>query len=128
MTIEEASYLVLQSSIISNKSEVFLINMGNPIKVIDIARRLLTLHGLVEKNEKNLNGIEIKITGLKKGEKLHEELLIDKDSLKTSNENLLIASEKEIINSDIQDFENTLNELFKTNSENILIKKLDELI
>ena len=128
MTIEEASYLVLQSSIISKKSEVFLINMGNPIKVIDIARRLLTLHGFVEKNEKNLNGIEIKITGLKKGEKLHEELLIDKDSLKTSNKNLLIASEKEIINSDIQDFENTLNELFKTNSENILIKKLDELI
>lgn len=128
MTIEEASYLVLQSSIISKKSEVFLINMGNPIKVIDIARRLLTLHGLVEKNEKNLNGIEIKITGLKKGEKIHEELLIDKDSLKTSNENLLIASEKEIINLDIQDFENTLSELFKTNSENILIKRLDELI
>ncbi len=128
MTIEEASYLVLQSSIISKKSEVFLINMGNPIKVIDIARRLLSLHGLVEKNEKNLNGIEIKITGLKKGEKLHEELLIDKDSLKTSNKNLLIASEKEIINLKIQDFENVLNELFKTNSENIFMKKLDELI
>ena len=47
---------------------------------------------------------------------------------KTSNENLLIASEKEIIDLDIQDFEYTLSELFKTNSDNILIKRLDELI
>ena len=102
--------------------------MGNPIKVIDIARRLLTLHGLVEKNEKNLNGIEIKITGLKKGEKLHEELLIDKNSLKTSNKNLLIASEKEIIDLDILEFENILNKLFNTDSESFLMKKLNELI
>ena len=128
MTIEEASYLVLQSSIISKKSEVYLINMGNPIKVIDIARRLLSLHGLVEKNEKNSDGIEIKITGLKKGEKLHEELLIDRNSLKTSNKNLLIASEKEIIDLDILEFENILNKLFNTDSESFLMKKLNELI
>lgn len=128
MTIEEASYLVLQSSIISKKSEVYLINMGSPIKVIEIARRLLKLHGLTEKNEKNPDGIEIKIIGLKKGEKLHEELLIDKNSLKTSNKNLLIASEKEINDLNILEFENILNGLFNTDSESYLMKKLNELI
>ncbi len=127
MTIEEASYLVIQASIIAEKLDILLINMGNPIKVIDLARKLLSSLGLKEKTKNNQNGIEIKIIGLKDGEKLHEELLIDKHSIKTINENLMIAKEDDKINFNLDEFNSFLNDIIKKNSENYLIEKLNLL-
>ncbi len=127
MTIEEACYLVIQAAIIAKKSETFLINMGEPIKVIELARRLLRSLGLNEKTDATPNGIEIKITGLKKGEKLHEELLITEKSLKTVNKNLMIADEKDKIDLDLDNFKNLIKNIINSNSENYLEKSLSQL-
>ena len=78
MTISEACELVLQSSFLANGGEVFLLDMGEPVLIKNLAEQMISLSGLSIKNKKNPNGdIEIKYTGLKDGEKLYEELLID---------------------------------------------------
>ena len=65
MSIQEATGLILQSGAISGSGEIFVLDMGNPIKIIDLANTLISLYGLQDQ-------IEIKFTGLKPGEKLHE--------------------------------------------------------
>ena len=127
MTIEEASYLVIQASIISEKSEILLINMGKPVKVIDLAKKLISFYGLNERSKENPEGIEIKITGLKKGEKLHEELLTNEKSIKTINENLMIANEEDNIKISFEDFQIFLKDIIENNSEIYLNKKLKDL-
>ena len=127
MTIEEASYLVIQAAIIAKKSDILLINMGKPVKVIDLARRLLVSLGLNEKTKANPNGIEIIITGLKKGEKLHEELLANDKSLKTINDNLMIANEEDKIKLTFNEFEVFIKDILENNSENYLTQRLKEL-
>ena len=94
MTIPEAAGLVLEAGVMSTGGETFVLNMGKPIKILDLAKKLIKLSGLTEKNESNPNGdIEIKIIGLSKGEKLHEELLIDHNPKPTSNKNIMKANE-----------------------------------
>ena len=73
MTISEAAQLVVKASSIANGGEVFILDMGEPIKIIDIAHRMIKMHGH-NVNKNNKDGIEIKITGLSSGEKLHEDL------------------------------------------------------
>ena len=76
MTIHEAVSLVIKASLIAKGGEVFVLDMGDPIKIIDLAKRMIELSGKTIKSKQNLNGdIEIKIIGLSKGEKLYEELL-----------------------------------------------------
>ena len=101
--------------------------MGKPVKVIDLARKLLSFYGLNEKTQNDPDGIEIKITGLKKGEKLHEELLTNKNSISTINENLMIANEEDKIKVSFEEFKILLNEIIENNSESYLIEKLKEL-
>ena len=97
MTIKEASELVIQSSSIAKGGEVFLLDMGKPVKIIDLARQMIRLSGFVEKVESNKNGdIEIIETGLRDGEKLYEELLIEAESKPTDHELIFCASEKKI--------------------------------
>ena len=77
MTIPEAAQLVIQASALSTGGEVFVLDMGEPVKIANLAKRMIELSGLSVKNRYNFDGdIEIKITGLRPGEKLHEELLI----------------------------------------------------
>ncbi len=84
MSITEAVRLVLQSTKLSDDCSIFVLDMGTPIKIIDIARRLIRLSGLSEKNESNKKGdIEISITGISSYEKLTEELSINKDLHRT---------------------------------------------
>ncbi len=98
MTIKEASELVIQSSSIAKGGEVFLLDMGKPVKIIDLARQMIRLSGFVEKVESDKNGdIEIIETGLRDGEKLYEELLIEAESKPTDHELIFCASEKKII-------------------------------
>ena len=78
MTIKEASQLVIQAAILSEGGEVFLLDMGKPVKIRKLAERMILLSGLTIKSEKNEKGdIEIIETGLRPGEKIFEELLID---------------------------------------------------
>jgi len=76
MTIPEASQLVLQAAAMGNGGEIYLLDMGDPIKILDLAKDLISLSGLVLGED-----IEIKLIGLRPGEKLHEELIAEKESL-----------------------------------------------
>ena len=94
MTIPEASGLVIQSSSLSNGGEIFTLDMGEPIKIIDLAKNLILLSG------KSLNKVEIRFTGLRPGEKLFEELSLDSEKItKTLNEKIFIT--KDITNGEL---------------------------
>jgi FlaA1/EpsC-like NDP-sugar epimerase len=94
MTIPEASQLVIQAGAMSRGGDVFILNMGEPVKVIDLARRMVELSGLMLKDEVHPYGdIEIEITGLRPGEKLYEELLISNNPKPTDHPRIMVAQE-----------------------------------
>ncbi|WP_429146715.1 polysaccharide biosynthesis protein [Aeromonas rivipollensis] len=94
MTIPEASQLVIQAGAMGNGGDVFVLDMGQPVKILDLAHRMIRLSGLTLKNEKNPNGdIAVKITGLRPGEKLFEELLIGDDVQGTDHPRIMTAHE-----------------------------------
>ncbi|MFM5026098.1 polysaccharide biosynthesis protein [Aeromonas caviae] len=95
MTIPEASQLVIQAGAMGSGGDVFVLDMGQPVKIIELAYRMIRLSGLTLKNEKNPNGdIEVKITGLRPGEKLFEELLIGDNVLGTYHPRIMKANEQ----------------------------------
>ena len=95
MTIKEAVQLVTLSSAIAKGGEVFLLDMGEPVLIKDLASKMIKLSGFSEKNDINPDGdIEIITTGLRPGEKLYEELLIDAKSEVTCNQFIYLAKEK----------------------------------
>ncbi len=97
MTIQEASQLVLQATIICKGDDLFLLDMGSPVKIEELARQIVQLRGLSIKDKKNPNGdIEIKYTGLRTGEKLYEELLISGDSKPTKHPSIYKAVEGKV--------------------------------
>lgn len=90
MTIQEASQLVIQAGAMSEGGDVFLLDMGEPVRIYDLARRMIELSGYQVKDEANPQGdIEIVITGMRPGEKLYEELLIAAQSEKTAHPRIL---------------------------------------
>ena len=94
MTITEASQLVIQAGTMAEKCEVYILDMGKSVKIKDLIVKMIKLSGLSIKNEKNLDGdIEIKITGLRPGEKLYEELLLGDNPQKTDHEKILKAQD-----------------------------------
>ena len=110
MTIPEAAQLVVQAGSMSKGGDVFLLDMGEPVKIYDLAKKMIQLSGLSIKDKSNPNGdIEILFTGLRPGEKLYEELLIGNNVLKTdhklifrSNEEMLPWKELKIILNKLQ--------------------------
>jgi len=95
MTIPEAARLVLQAAAMAKGGEVFLLDMGDPIKIVDLAKRMITLSGLSERNADNPEGdIEIKFIGLRPGEKLYEELLIGNDPESTMCKKIMKGQER----------------------------------
>lgn len=94
MTIPEAAQLVLQAARMSQGGEVFILDMGKPVKILDLAKKLIELSGLSLRDEKNLHGdIEIQVTGLRPGEKLYEELLIGDNPEPTNHSRIMKARE-----------------------------------
>jgi FlaA1/EpsC-like NDP-sugar epimerase len=94
MTIKEAAQLVIQAGAMGQKCEVFVLDMGETVKIKDLIYNMIGLSGLTVKNNKNPNGdIEIKISGLRPGEKLYEELLIEDNVEKTYHEKIFKAQE-----------------------------------
>ena len=86
MSIPEAAQLILQAGSIGEGGEIFVLDMGKPIKILNLAEKMIRLSGLTVKNKLNPNGdIEIIIKGLYPGEKLHEDLLIGKNPLPTKH-------------------------------------------
>jgi FlaA1/EpsC-like NDP-sugar epimerase len=95
MTIPEAAQLVIQAGAMSSGGDVFVLDMGDPVRIYDLANRIVELSGLTLKNEKNPYGdIEIQVTGLRPGEKLYEELLIGNNPRHTLHPRILRAQEK----------------------------------
>lgn len=94
MTIPEAVYLVIQSGSMAVGGEVFVLDMGEPVKIINLAKQMVYLSGLTLKDEHHIDGdIEIKYTGLRAGEKLYEELLIGNNPSKTDHPRIMKANE-----------------------------------
>ncbi len=94
MTIPEAAQLVLQAGAMAQGGDVFVLDMGQPVKIIDLARRMAQLSGLTVRDECNPAGdIEIKIVGLRPGEKLYEELLIGDNPEATAHQRIMKAHE-----------------------------------
>jgi FlaA1/EpsC-like NDP-sugar epimerase len=94
MTLPEAAQLVIQAGAMGKGGEVFLLDMGEPVKILDLARRMIQLSGLSSKDENNPEGdIEIAFTGLRPGEKLYEELLIGDDAMPTDHPRIRRAKE-----------------------------------
>ncbi|WP_276846629.1 nucleoside-diphosphate sugar epimerase/dehydratase, partial [Aeromonas hydrophila] len=94
MTIPEAAQLVIQAGAMGCGGDVFVLDMGQPVRIIELAHRMIRLSGLSLKNEKNPAGdIEVKITGLRPGEKLYEELLIGDNVSGTHHPRIMKANE-----------------------------------
>jgi len=133
MTISEASQLVMHSAAMkSNKkdsSKVYVLDMGEPVKIIDLARSMIELSGLRVRDEEFPAGdIQINITGLRPGEKLYEELLIGNNPEKTTNPKILMASEDFIAWSLLQEKLQTLRLAADNNDPEIIMHILKELV
>ncbi len=94
MTIPEAAQLVIQASAMARGGDVFVLDMGEPIKILDLAKRMIGLAGMRLKGEGSEDGIDIKIVGLRPGEKLYEELLIGDNVTSTSHPKIKRAEEE----------------------------------
>ena len=95
MSIPEAVELVIQAGAMAKGGDVFVLEMGNPIRIIDLAEKMIHLSGYVYKNSDNPDGdISIKITGLRPGEKINEELIIGNNVYSTDHPQILKAEEK----------------------------------
>jgi FlaA1/EpsC-like NDP-sugar epimerase len=95
MTIPEAAQLVIQAGAMASGGDVYVLDMGQPVKIMDLARRMVVLSGLTIKDESYPAGdIEIKVTGLRPGEKLYEELLIGDNPLPTTHSRIMKAHEE----------------------------------
>ncbi|WP_318454071.1 polysaccharide biosynthesis protein [Photobacterium leiognathi] len=111
MLIPEAAQLVIQAGAMAKNGQVFVLDMGEPIRILDLAKRMIQLMGLTEKTESEQDGdIEISFTGLRPGEKLYEELLIGNNVEGTSHSKIMTAKEEKL----------TWNEMDE------LLKRLDE--
>ena len=129
MTIPEASNLVLQAAEMSDGGEVFILDMGEQLRIFDLAQKLIHLSGSNIATEKGAKGIEIVEVGLRPGEKMYEELLISGDQLSTKNPKIFKSMEKfpsiEIMKPLIEDIKlairkndhNGLKTIFKNNVE-----------
>jgi FlaA1/EpsC-like NDP-sugar epimerase len=116
MTIEESVMLVLQSASMCKGGELFILDMGKPVKIKDLATKMINLSGFKVKDNDNPNGdIEIKYAGLREGEKLYEELLIDGKSVQSKHKliykdlesNNIINANSEML---LEDLKNTLSQ------------------
>ena len=129
MTIPEAAQLVIQAGAMAEGGEVFVLDMGQPVKIIDFAKSMVELSGLTLKDASNPDGdIEIEITGLRPGEKLYEELLIGDDPKPTSHPRVMKANERYLPWSNLEVRLNDLAEALAVNDVNQILGLLQELV
>ena len=124
MTISEACQLVIEAGAMGNGGEIFIFDMGEAVKILDLAKKIIRLAGYTPYKE-----IDIKVIGLRPGEKLYEELLNEKSStLPTYNDKIMIAKTEcysyELINSSI----NELLSFAEQNNSLAIVKKMKEIV
>jgi FlaA1/EpsC-like NDP-sugar epimerase len=129
MTIPEAAQLVIQAGAMAKGGDVFVLDMGPPVKVMDLARRMVELSGLVVQDETNPEGdIEIEITGLRPGEKLYEELLIGDNPEATSHPRIMKARDDFIPWPVLDEKINTMRIALDLNDIDVIRAMLEQLV
>lgn len=124
MTIPEACQLVLEAGTIGNGGEIFVFDMGMPVKIADLAKKMIRLSGLEP-------GVDIKIeyTGLRPGEKLYEELLNDEELVKpTSHDKIMIANVREYDYDEMLPMYDKLFEYGKANQDYLVVRTMKEMV
>jgi FlaA1/EpsC-like NDP-sugar epimerase len=119
MTIPEACQLVLEAGVMGNGGEVFIFDMGDPVKIVDLATKMVTQKGL-----KMGTDINIEYTGLRPGEKLFEELLLNSENLIKTHNDLIYITKKEVVDKEISDLIDSLIELAFTSFDHFKIVSL----
>ena len=115
MSIPEAAQLVLQAASMGKGGDVFLLDMGQPVRILDLAHRMIRLKGLSVKDSRHPEGdIEIRFTGLKPGEKLHEELLVTGNVTGTDHRKIMRAEEHHLPWKELRGSLNTLEQACDT--------------
>jgi FlaA1/EpsC-like NDP-sugar epimerase len=129
MTIPEASQLVIQAGAMAKGGDVFVLDMGQSVKIMDLARRMIELSGLTVKDEQNPDGdIEIEISGLRPGEKLYEELLIGDNPKPTSHQRIMKAHEEFILWAELQDKLKALEMALNVNDVGVIRLMMEKLV
>lgn len=124
MTIPEACQLVIEAGAMSKGGEIFIFDMGKSVKIIDLAKKMIKLSGLIIGKD-----IQVKYTGLRPGEKLYEELLNDQENTTTTHHSKIMIAK--VINYDIaqvQDHFNELLNLLKHHNNMDVVKKMKEIV
>jgi len=117
MTIPEAVSLVLQAGAMAKGGEIFVLDMGAPVKIVTLAENLIRMYGKVPYKD-----VQIKFTGLRPGEKLYEELLMDEEGLKKTDNQKIFTGKQIIIDKDrfIRQYEQLKSAALSNNSEESL--------
>jgi FlaA1/EpsC-like NDP-sugar epimerase len=129
MTIPEAAQLVIQSSAMANGGDVFVLDMGQPVRIYDLATKMVYLSGLIVKDELHPHGdIEIEVTGLRPGEKLYEELLIGDNPQPTDHPKIMKAHEEFLPWDELELELEKLNEALHAGDAGLIRSSLKKLV
>jgi len=129
MTIPEAAQLVIQAGAMAKGGDVFVLDMGQPVKIMDLARRMVELSGLTVKDEEQPEGdVEIAVTGLRPGEKLYEELLIGDDPKPTVHPCIMKAHEEFIPWAEFEARLNALEIALNVNDMGVIRLMMQQLV
>ncbi len=129
MTIPEASQLVIQASAMAEGGEVFVLDMGEPVKIVDLARRMIELSGLTLRNADNPGGdVAMEFVGLRPGEKLYEELLIGDNPEPTRHPGIMKANEHFLPHDQLIGHLDDLDKILHANATTEMLDKLMVLV
>ena len=124
MTITEACQLVLEAGATGNHDEIYVFDMGKPVKIVDLATNMIRLSGLIENED-----IEIKFSGLNEGEKLYEELLTNQENLKKSHNKLIFIAEKQRIEARVKRMIlQLIKDALNSKSTNFLVSSMKTIV
>jgi FlaA1/EpsC-like NDP-sugar epimerase len=129
MSIPEATQLVLQASAMADAGEVFVLDMGEPVKIDDLARNMIRLSGMSLRDGDNPAGdIEIQYVGLRPGEKLHEELFVGEGIMPTAHPRIHMAKERFLAQGELELHLQGLKDAIAARDVSAVRQKLHELI
>ena len=129
MLIPEAAQLVIQAGAMARGGDVFVLDMGEPVRIADLARSMISLSGLTEKTAENpLGDIEIKPVGLRPGEKLFEELLIGDDVVPSGHPRIMCAHERHIDPALLDKMLQSLHMACESNDDEAMLRQISNLV